>query len=106
MSDDAITELRREAVEKELAAKALEAARAPETTPEAPPAAPAAPAAPPEIPAAAMVPAPVAASQPQGPQPPPGKAPLQTLDEWEALPDKEQLARMDEVDAMLRAGEK
>lgn len=55
----------------------------------------------PEIPA---VPAPVAAAN-AGPQPPPGKAPLQTIDEWEALPKDERLARMDEVDALLLEGQ-
>jgi hypothetical protein len=37
-----------------------------------------------------------------GPQPPAGKAPLQSLDDWEALPDREQLARMDEVDWLIQ----
>jgi hypothetical protein len=70
-------------------------------------AAPAAPVAAPEIPAAPLVPAPVAAAaQAAGPQPPPGRAALQTIDEWEAFPEKEQLARMDEVDELLRQGAK
>jgi hypothetical protein len=36
--------------------------------------------------------------------PPPGKAPIRSLDEWEALPQGEQLSRMDEVDVLLRQG--
>jgi hypothetical protein len=68
-------------------------------TPEAPPATP-------EIPAAPMVPAPVAAAHAAGPQPPPGKAPLQTIDEWEALPQDERIARMDECDALVLEGKK
>jgi hypothetical protein len=70
------------------------------------PAAPeAAPAAAPDIPAAPMVPAPVAAAAArQGPQPPVGKAPLQSVDEWEALPQSERVARLDEVDALILEG--
>jgi hypothetical protein len=76
----------------------------PAATPAAAPAAPAAEAAPvaPEIPAAALVPAPVAAAQPQ---PPPGKAPLRNMDEFEALPQSERLARMDEADELFLKGE-
>jgi hypothetical protein len=75
--------------------------------PAATPAAPAEATAAAEIPAAATVPAPVAASAAeQGPQPPPGKAPLQTLDDWEALSEREQLARMDEVDELMRQGQR
>jgi hypothetical protein len=33
-------------------------------------------------------------------------APLRSLDEWEALPQHEQLARMDEVDALLAEGQR
>src|SRR2546429_9955169 len=62
----------------------------PETPAAGAPTAPAAPAVPAEI--AAL------AAQQTGPQPPPGKAPLRTLDEWEALPQAERLARMDEAD--------
>jgi hypothetical protein len=93
----------------EAAAKVIEAARAgqaaaqPLVAPEAPAVTTPAPA--PEIPAAPLVPAPVAAAQ-QLPQPPPGKAPLQTVDEWEALNEREQLERMDELDVLLRAGAK
>lgn len=39
------------------------------------------------------------------PTPPPGKAPLRTLGEWEALPEDEQLARMDEVDELILKGQ-
>ena len=49
------------------------------------------------------MPAPVAAAQPQ---PPPGKAPLQNLDEFEALPQPERLARMDEADELFLRGER
>jgi hypothetical protein len=79
------------------------------------PAAPAAPVAPAGAPADAPAPAPQAvppaefveavAQRSAGPQPPPGRAPLTSLDQWEALPEKEQLARMDEVDQLLREGE-
>ena len=53
-------------------------------------------------PAAPAVPAEIAAlaAQQTGPQPPPGKAPLRTLDEWEALPQDERIERMDEADAL------
>ena len=68
--------------------------------PAAPPAAPEIPATP--VPAAAVE----AATSATGPTPPPGKAPLQNLDEWEALPHDEQLARMDEVDYLLGRGAK
>jgi hypothetical protein len=34
-------------------------------------------------------------------QPPPGRAPLVTLEQAEALPEKERIARMDEIDALL-----
>lgn len=47
-----------------------------------------------------------AAAQPVGPPPPAGKAPLQNLDEFEALPLAERVARVDEADALLRAGAK
>jgi hypothetical protein len=67
-------------------------------------AAPTAPATP-EIPAAPLVPAPVAAVD-RGPQPPPGKAPLQSLDEWEALPQDERIARLDECDALQQQGQR
>jgi hypothetical protein len=59
------------------------------------PAPPAEPAAPP-TPAAPAAPAEVQT----GPQP------LQTIDEWEALPQKEQLARMGELDVLLGRGAK
>jgi hypothetical protein len=36
-----------------------------------------------------------------GPQPPAGKTPVQTLDEFEALPQAERLARMAEADFLL-----
>jgi hypothetical protein len=59
----------------------------------------------PEIPAASA-PAQAVAAAPQGSTPPPGKAPLQTLDDWEALSEREQLARMDEVDELMRQGQR
>lgn len=55
-----------------------------------------------QTPAALGVPAEAVA----GPTPPPGKAPLTTIDEWEGLPQKEQLARMDELDYLIAAGAK
>jgi hypothetical protein len=39
-----------------------------------------------------------------GPQPPAGKAPVQTLDEFEALPQPERIARMAEADWLLLQG--
>jgi hypothetical protein len=41
-----------------------------------------------------------------GPPPPAGKAPLSSLDDWEALPQAERLARLDEADALYLRGEK
>jgi hypothetical protein len=107
MPDDP-KELREKAVALELQAKAAEALAAQQTE-ALPPAtetpAAAAPATP-EIPAAPMVPAPVAdAAAQRGPQPPAGKAPLRTIDEWEALPKDERQARMDEVDALILEGQ-
>jgi hypothetical protein len=59
----------------------------------------------PEIPATPVPAAAVeAAQQLAGPQPPPGKAPLQTLADIEALSDKEFDARYDEVQAALGGG--
>lgn len=74
--------------------------------PAAPPAAtPETPAAP-EIPAAPLVPVPVAAvAEQQGPPPPPGKAPLLTVEDAEALPQEEFDVRYDEVQAVLQAGQ-
>jgi hypothetical protein len=46
-------------------------------------------------------------AQPEAPAAPeatPGEAPLQTIEEWEALPQREQLERMGEVDVLLRQG--
>lgn len=44
---------------------------------------------------------------PRGPTPPPGKAPLRTIDDWEALPSEaERMARMNEVDQLLLEGQK
>lgn len=40
----------------------------------------------------------------QGPTPPPGKAPLSTIEAWEALPQKERLARMAECDQLVLEG--
>jgi hypothetical protein len=40
-----------------------------------------------------------------GPMPPPGKGPLTTLDEVEALSDEEFSARYDEVAAVMKAGQ-
>jgi hypothetical protein len=85
------------------AAPAAPTAAQPPATPAAATPAPAAP----EIPASPLVPAAVAAAQQAaGPQPPPGKAPLTSIDEWEALPEREQMDRMDEVNDLLRKGEK
>ena len=42
------------------------------------------------------------AAAPQGPPPPPGKAPLTSVEDWEALGQDDQLARMDELDVILR----
>lgn len=90
-----------------LAAVLARPAPAAEPAAEAPPAAPAAapapavPAVAPQIPAAEMVPAPVAAAE-QGPTPPPGKAPLTTQADVEALSDVQFNARYDEVQAVLR----
>ena len=57
-----------------------------------------------------MVPTPVAAAAAERaaiPQPPPGKAPLRNLDEWEALPTQSECAaRMDEADQLIRQGHK
>jgi hypothetical protein len=101
MTDDATdpSTLRTRATELEIAAKAIEDHRAREAAalPAATPAAPAAP--------APAVPAEVAAVAPAvGPQPPAGKAPLRSLDEWEALPQTERQARMDEADQLQREG--
>jgi hypothetical protein len=40
-----------------------------------------------------------------GPPAPAGKAPLRNLDEWEALPQTERLARMDEADFFILRGD-
>ncbi len=56
----------------------------------------------PEIPAVPVVPAPVAeAAQQQGPQPPPGKAPLAIAD-LSTITRDEAVARMDEVEWLER----
>jgi hypothetical protein len=62
---------------------------------------PGAAAAPAAAPAAAV---PVAV--PVEPTPPAGNGQLQTLDEWEALPQDERIARMDEADALILRGER
>jgi hypothetical protein len=41
-----------------------------------------------------------------GPTPPAGTAPIQSLDEFEALPQAERIARMDEADALILRGDK
>jgi hypothetical protein len=60
-----------------------------------------------QTPTASLIRAPAPAA-PQGPvsTPPPGKAPLRTIDEWEKLSQQEQLARMDEVDHLLAEGQR
>jgi hypothetical protein len=93
-SDVEVARARAAAAEAE--AKVLEAERAAEVAAQPPVTAAA-----PEVPAAEFVPAPVAAAQ-QGPQPPPGKAPLQSLDEANSLPLAEVVARMDEVEHLER----
>jgi hypothetical protein len=60
----------------------------------------------PEIPAVSLVPAPVAELAATLSTPPAGKAPLRNLDEFEALPQAERLARMDEADELFRKGER
>jgi hypothetical protein len=63
---------------------------------------PAAPVAPVEIPAAPLVPTPIAAAAAQqGPQPPPGKAPLTTAD-LNTISQAEAVQRMDEIEALER----
>ncbi len=85
----------------ETAAKLIEAARAGQVAAQ-PPTAPAAPAEPtPGQLYAAQQQVQVAAA-PQGPPPPPGKAPLTSVEDWEALGQNDQLARMDELDVILR----
>jgi hypothetical protein len=106
MSVDEVAVLR--AAGLEASAKVIEAARAGQVA--AQPPAPAAPAelTPGQVYAAEQAAAQVAAgaAYPGGPPAPAGKAPLQNLDEWEALPRAERLTRMDEADALLLRGEK
>ncbi|HEY4896456.1 MAG TPA: hypothetical protein VII01_10235 [Solirubrobacteraceae bacterium] len=45
-----------------------------------------------------------AVAAPQGPEPPAGKAQLHSLDEWEALPQAERIARLDEADQLYLQG--
>jgi hypothetical protein len=65
-----------------------------------------APPAEPTPPSVAASAAPEVEAPAAGPQPPAGEAPLQTVEDWEALGQKEQLARMDEVDVLLRQGQR
>jgi hypothetical protein len=67
------------------------------------PAAPAAAAAAAEAPAPAVPPAVQAlGAQLEGaPQPPPGRAPLLSVDEAEKLPQHERISRMDEIDFLV-----
>jgi hypothetical protein len=108
MSVDEVAVLRAAGLES--AAKVIESARAGQVAAQ-PPAAPEALAAPvptpapvaPEIPAAPLVPAPVAAAE-RGPQPPAGRVPLTSIADVDALSRDEMVARMDEIEAVERAG--
>ena len=73
-------------------AERFPAAAAPATPPPTQ-AAPPTPA-PPEVPAA------IAAAASALPTPPPGRPALESLDQWEALPQAERIRRMDEADAL------
>lgn len=55
----------------------------------------------PAVPEIGVVHTPAATATKDPTQPPPGKAPLETLEQAEALPEKERIARMDEIDALL-----
>ena len=93
MSDGAVHKL------AEALAVILKGDQSPPETPAAPATPPPTPAAPP-TPAPPEVPAAIAAAASALPTPPPGRPALESLDQWEALPQAERIRRMDEADAL------